>query len=57
MIKTHMWPFNFFKPPKGKEARLLCNVDTWVATVECLTSRKHKIKKADEYLKYISTLF
>ena len=57
MIKTHMWPFNFFKPPKSKEARLLCNVDTWVALVECLTSRKHKIKKADKYLEYISTLF
>ena len=57
MIKTHMWPFNFFTPPKGKEARLLCNVDTWVALKECLTSRKHKIKKADKYLEYISTLF
>ena len=57
MIKTHMWPFNFFNPPKGKEARLLCNVDTWIALVECLTTRKHKIKKADKYLNYISTLF
>ena len=57
MIKTHMWPFNFFNPPKGKEARLLCNVDTWVALMECLTTRKHKIKKADKYLEYISTLF
>ncbi|MBR4378135.1 MAG: hypothetical protein IKP50_04585 [Bacilli bacterium] len=57
MIKTHMWPFNFFNPPKGKEARLLCNVDTWIALVECLTTRKHKIKKADKYINYISTLF
>lgn len=57
MIKTHMWPFNFFNPPKGKEARLLCNVDTWIALVECLTTRKHKIKIADKYLNYISTLF
>ena len=57
MIKTHMWPLNFFNPPKGKEARILCNVDTWIALKECLTSRKHKIKKADKYLKYISTLF
>ncbi len=57
MIKTHMWPFNFFNPPKGKEARLLCNVGTWIALVECLTTRKHKIKKADKYLNYISTLF
>ena len=57
MIKTHMWPFNFFMPPKGKEARILCNVDTMIALKECLTSRKHKIKKADKYLEYISTLF
>ena len=57
MIKTHMWPLNFFNPPKGKEARLLCKVDTWIALVECLTTRKHKIKKADKYLNYISTLF
>lgn len=57
MIKTHMWPFNFFSPPKGKEARILCNVDTWVALKECFVSRKRKQKKEQEYLKYISTLF
>ena len=57
MIKTHMWPFNFFSLPKGKEARLLCNVDTWVALVECFVPRKQKNKKADKYLEYISTLF
>jgi len=57
MIETHMWPFNFFDPPKGKEARLLCNIDTWVATKECLESKKTKAKKEEEYLKYISTLF
>ena len=57
MMITHMWPFNFFNPPHSKEARLLCNVDTWVALMECLTTRKHKIKKADRYLEYISTLF
>ena len=57
MIKTHMWPFNFFNPPKGKEARLLCNVDTWVAFVECLTSRKYKTKKEKKYLEDISHLF
>ena len=44
MMETHMWPFNLFHIPKGKEARLLCNVDTWVAFKECLTSRKHKRK-------------
>ena len=57
LIKSHMWPFNFFNPPKGKEAWLLCNVDTWVALVECLVSRKKKAKREKEYLDYISTLF
>ena len=57
LIKSHMWPFNFFTPPKGKEAWLLCNVDTWVALVECLVSRKKKAKREKEYLDYISTLF
>lgn len=57
MILTHMWPFNFFYPPHGKEARILCNVDTWIAFKECLTSKKHKIKKEKEYLNYVSTLF
>ena len=57
MIKTHMWPFNFFNPPKGKEARILCNVDTWVALLECLTTRKHKAKKEKKYLENISHLF
>lgn len=57
MIKTHMWPFNFFNPPKGKEARLLCNADTWVAFVECLIPRKRKLKNNEKYLNYISKLF
>ena len=57
MIKTHMWPFNFFNPPKGKEARILCNVDTWVALVECLVSKKQKAKKEKKYLEDISHLF
>ena len=57
MIKSHMWPFNFFKPPKGKEAWLLCNVDTWVALVECFVPRKKKKEKEQQYLDYISTLF
>ena len=57
LIKSHMWPFNFFNPPKGREAWLLCNVDTWVALKECLVSRKKKVQREKEYLDYISTLF
>lgn len=57
MIKTHMWPFNFLNPPKGKEARILCNVDTWVALVECFVSKKRKKQNESKYLEYISKLF
>ena len=57
MIETHMWPFNLFHIPKGKEARLLCNVDTWVAFKECLTSKKYKKKSEDKLLSYLETLF
>ena len=57
IMLTHMWPFNFTKPPKSKEAWLLNITDTWVAFVECLTTKTYKKKKADKYLSYISTLF
>ena len=57
MMETHMWPFNLFKIPKGKEARLLCNIDTWVALKECLTSRKYKQKTEAKLLKELETLF
>jgi len=57
MIKTHMWPFNFFNPPKSKEARLLCNVDTWVALIEDLIPRNIKNKNEQKYLDKISHLF
>ena len=57
MMITHMWPFNFFNPPRTKEAKILCNVDTWVALVECLVSKKHKQRNEEKYLKEISTLF
>ena len=57
MMETHMWPFNLFKFPKGKEARLLCNVDTWVAFKEVLTSKKYKKKTEAKLLKYLENLF
>lgn len=57
MIKTHMWPINFKKLPKGREAWLLNKADTSVAFGEFLTSSSYKKKKADKYLSYISTLF
>ena len=57
MMETHMWPFNLTHPPKGKEARLLCNVDTWVAFKEVLTSRKYKQKKEAGLLEDLESLF
>ena len=57
MIETHMWPFNLFNPPKTKEARLLCNVDTWIALKECLTTRRHKVKKEEKLLASFERLF
>lgn len=57
MISTHMWPLNPLKPPKTKEARILCNVDTWIALKECLTSRKYKTKKEAQYLSSLNKLF
>ena len=57
MIETHMWPFNLFNPPKTKEARLLCNVDTWVALKECLTSKNHKKKTEAKLLIELENLF
>ena len=56
-IETHMWPINFFKPPKTREARLLDNADTWVAFKEILTSKKHKRKRETDSLNQIATLF
>lgn len=57
MMETHMWPFNLTHPPKGKEARLLCNVDTWVAFKEILTSKNHKKKTEAKLLSSFETLF
>ena len=57
MMETHMWPFNLFHFPKGKEARLLCNIDTWVALKECLTSKRYKQNNEQQSLSYLEKLF
>ena len=56
-IETHMWPLNFSKFPKTKEARLLSHYDTWVATIEFLVSKKYKEKHQAKDEEYISKLF
>ena len=57
IISSHMWPINFKNFPHSKEAKILCDVDTMVATGEFLTSKKHKAKKEAKYLEEISRLF
>ena len=57
IIRTHMWPINFRDFPKSKEGRLLCGVDTWVATIEFLTTKGHKKAHESKYLEHISKLF
>ncbi len=57
IIKTHMWPINFRQFPKTKEARIVMNADTHVATLEVLTSRRYKAKRIIKYMEFIETLF
>lgn len=57
VIETHMWPFNFKNFPNTVEARIVNNADTYIAFIEALTSRKHKEKRREHYISYISHLF
>ena len=57
VIKSHMWPLNIKDYPKSKEARIVSISDKAVTIGESLTSIKHKQKKREKYLSYISTLF
>lgn len=57
IIKTHMWPLTPKLKPITKEAKLLDYMDDKIATIEFLSSKKHKAKKEEKYLKQISRLF
>lgn len=57
MIRTHMWPLTPHDFPKSFEAKLLNIIDDEIATVEFLSSKKHKKKKEKQYLSRIATLF
>ena len=57
IMESHMWPLNFKKYPKGKEARIICYTDKDIAMIECLTSKKYKKRKEKYYLEKLSTLF
>ncbi len=57
IIHSHMWPLNFKKLPKTKEARILTLADKAIATGEALTSKKHKLKIKGKEEEFIKTLF
>ena len=57
IIKSHMWPINFKRFPNSKEARILSLADKKIASIEALTSKKYKLNKRPEDMKYISSLF
>ena len=56
-ISSHMWPLNIKDFPSTEEARILSYADKIIATREFLTSKKHKQKKQEKYLKDIERLF
>lgn len=57
VIESHMWPTNIKRFPKTKEARIVSLADKTVATREFLTTKKHKSKHQEQYIKDISHLF
>ena len=57
IILSHMWPINFKRYPKGREARLLSFADKKVAIKEAFISKKRKIKNKDNLLISLSKLF
>ena len=57
VIKSHMWPINIKEYPNTKEAKIVSLSDKAVTIRESMTSKKHKEKKQEKYLSYISTLF
>ena len=56
-IECHMWPFNFKKYPKTKEAKMLCHIDNVIAFKEFLQCKKYKHKNKDRYNQIIAKLF
>ena len=57
IIKSHMWPLNFKMFPNSKEARIVSMADKMVASIESLSSKKHKNVHRQKYLDKIDRLF
>lgn len=57
IIESHMWPINFKKYPKGREAKIVSLCDKAVTIGEVFSSKKHKANKRNKYLERISHLF
>lgn len=56
-IECHMWPFNFKRFPKTKEAKMLCHIDNVIALKEFLQFKSYKKRNKDRYYKIIEKLF
>ena len=56
-IVTHMWPINFSKFPRTKEARIISLADKTIAFTEFLTSKRYKSREMNRYINHISRLF
>ena len=57
VIESHMWPLNFHEYPKSREAKIVSFTDKEVTIRQALSSKKHKEKNREKYLRYIAHLF
>lgn len=56
IIGQHMWPLNFSRYPKTKEAKFVSWADKVVAFNEMFHTKKYKDKRKEFYLEYYSTI-
>lgn len=57
IIVSHMWPINFFKFQKSREAILVSIADKHVSLREAMTSKKYKRKRVQETIESLKTLY